>query len=55
MWQILSWYKCSVSTINQAVPLCLEANHSGIKPRMAQSGKLAFKHTPKKADHGLLL
>lgn len=45
MWQILHWYKCSVSTINQAVPLCPEANHSGIRPRRAQSGKLAFKHT----------
>lgn len=46
MWQIVCWYKCSVSTINQAVPLCPEANHSGITPRRALSGKLAFKtHT----------
>uniref|UniRef100_A0A1A8LGT4 Uncharacterized protein n=1 Tax=Nothobranchius pienaari TaxID=704102 RepID=A0A1A8LGT4_9TELE len=37
--------KSSVSDINHVVPLCPEANHSGIKPRGAQSRKLPLKHT----------
>lgn len=46
LWQILCWYKCSVSTINQAVPLCPEANRTGIKPRRGTERRARFKtHT----------
>lgn len=49
MSQILCLYKRPVSAINQPVPLCPEANHTGIEPGTAQSGGIRLEtHTQEK-------
>lgn len=50
----VSWYQCSVSIINQVVPLRPEANHSGTTPRLAMRIK-PTQRTELMKDQSLLL